>query len=74
MQPCPADELCTAQLPDRRSNRRLACLVDHLSAQPEASVPQACGSGKDTKAAYCCWANPCVSPAAILGMEKKGHT
>src|SRR6202022_756169 len=38
---------------------------DHLSAQPQATVPQACGTWKDTKAAYRFWANPRVRPAAI---------
>lgn len=39
-------------LPDERLGKRLALLVDQLSAAPEKSIPQACGSGYDTKAAY----------------------
>src|SRR4051794_17614367 len=61
-----AEELRTADLPDQRLNKRLAHLVEDLAAQPTASVPQACGDWKDTKAAYRFWSNPRVSPAAIL--------
>jgi len=39
-------------LPDQRLSHRLERLVEHLSQQPEASIPQACGSWHETKAAY----------------------
>jgi hypothetical protein len=50
-------ELRFADLGDRRLNRRLVRLVSDLAAQPEASVPLACGSWAATKAAYRFWDN-----------------
>lgn len=41
-----------ASLPDMRLSRRLDQLVECLSQRPEASIPQACGSWPETKAAY----------------------
>ncbi|WP_416181184.1 transposase DNA-binding-containing protein, partial [Chloroflexus sp.] len=41
-----------ARLGDARLNRRLMRLVAALAAQPNASVPQACGSRAATKGAY----------------------
>jgi hypothetical protein len=59
-------ELTTVSLRDTRLERRLRTLVTQLAQQPTASIPQACGSWKDTKAAYRFFANPKVSHAAIL--------
>lgn len=39
-------------LPDARLAQRLAILVEQLSAAPEQSIPQACGSVHAAKAAY----------------------
>jgi hypothetical protein len=39
-------------LGDKRLVERLARLRDQLSKQPEASIPQACGSVHESKAAY----------------------
>lgn len=41
-----------ARLPDARLYERLERLVEALSKGPEQSIPQACGSVSDTKAAY----------------------
>jgi hypothetical protein len=41
-----------ARLPDARLYERLDRLVEALSKAPEQSIPQACGSEADTKAAY----------------------
>jgi hypothetical protein len=41
-----------ARLPDARLYERLERLVDQLSQGPERSIPQACGSLHETKAAY----------------------
>ncbi len=41
-----------ARLPDARLYERLDRLVEALSKAPEQSIPQACGNGADTKAAY----------------------
>ncbi len=40
------------KLPDERLAKRLERLVEQLSAAPEQSIPQACGSVHETKAAY----------------------
>ena len=45
-------EFETIDLGDARRNKRAIRLVEHLSAQPAASVPQACGDWADTMAAY----------------------
>ena len=39
-------------LPDKRLKERFARLGDQLSAQPESSIPQACGSDYESKAAH----------------------
>lgn len=39
-------------LPDSRLDERLERIVDKLSAKPEASIPEACGSWDEAKAAY----------------------
>lgn len=39
-------------LPDERLKYRLERLVEQLSQSPEKSIPQACGSWPETKAAY----------------------
>ena len=39
-------------LPDERLKQRLERLVEQLSGSPESSLPQACGSVADSKAAY----------------------
>jgi hypothetical protein len=40
------------RLPDARWYERLERLVEALSKAPEQSIPQACGSVHDSKAAY----------------------
>ena len=45
-------EFKTIDLGDERRNKRAIRLVERLSAQPTASVPQACGDWADTMAAY----------------------
>jgi hypothetical protein len=39
-------------LPDARLDARLERLVEQLSAAPDKSIPQACGSVHESKAAY----------------------
>lgn len=41
-----------ARLPDVRLYGRLERLVEQLSKAPTESIPQACGSVHETKAAY----------------------
>ena len=46
------DELKTAQLNDKRLNRRLAEILSQLAARPTASIPAACGGRAEMVAAY----------------------
>ena len=45
-------EFETIDLGDEQRNKRAIRLVERFSAQPMASVPQACGDWADTMAAY----------------------
>ena len=61
-----AQELTTPDLGDVRLNKRLVTLLEQLAAQhPAQSLPQACGSWADTKAAYRFMASPKVTPQGI---------
>jgi len=60
-------EFETIDLGDERRNKRAMRLVERLSAQPTASVPQACGDWADTMAAYRFFNNEAVDWRAILG-------
>lgn len=46
------DEMKTAELKDKRLNRRLAQVLSSLGERPSASIPAACGGKKETDAAY----------------------
>src|SRR5687768_6573008 len=61
------DELRHLDLGDPRRERRVVTLVTDLAEHPEGSIPQACGDWAATKAAYRCWDNPAIDPAAIRG-------
>lgn len=65
MQSWALTELDQAALGDVRRTRRLAQLLDALSAQPSASVCQACGSWAASKAAYRFWDNAHICADAI---------
>jgi len=47
-----AHEWATAELGDRRLNRRLIKVAQQLADKPMASIPQACGGWADTAGAY----------------------
>jgi hypothetical protein len=64
-------ELMQADLGDARLNERLVRLAERLSEHPEASIPQACGSRAEAKAAYRFWDNDAVSPSAILEPHRR---
>jgi len=46
------DEVQTANLEDRRLNKRLASLLEQLGEHPQLSIPAACGGWKETMTAY----------------------
>ena len=47
-----AQEWATADLGDRRLNRRLIKVAQQLADQPTASIPGACGGWTETAGAY----------------------
>lgn len=61
-----AAELEEADFGDKRLNKRLCKMVSSFFDHPESSVPKACGSWKDTKAAYNFWSSSKVKTAEIL--------
>jgi len=60
------EELGTAELYDPRLTQRLFTLVRDFSGQPQAPVPEACGSLAKTKAAYRFFDNKKVTMDALL--------
>jgi hypothetical protein len=59
-----------APLPDARLRARATCLITTLAAQAEATLAQALAGWAPLKAAYRFFANPRVTPAAILASER----
>lgn len=60
-----AKELSQVDLGDIRRNKRLIRIVEDLAAQPDSSVPQACGNVAATKAAYNFWKSPYFQASKI---------
>ena len=60
-----AQEITTPDLGDGRLSKRRAVLLEPLAAHPAQSLPQACGTWADTKAAYRFMASPQVTPRGI---------
>jgi hypothetical protein len=60
-----------AQLGDARRNKRLVQVVEALAAQPNESVPQACGDWAATKATYEFWKSPRIKPNDIRLAHQK---
>jgi hypothetical protein len=65
------NELHDVQLGDARRSARLRQIVHALAAQPEVSVPMACGSWAATKGVYRFWASPRVSATAIRAAHRR---
>lgn len=63
------EELGRTDLGDKRRTKRLMQIVSNLSANPEASVPQASVTWSETKATYDFWDSPYLKPYMIT----KGH-
>lgn len=61
-----AEELKDAELGDLRRNRRLIRIVEDLSEQPHASVPQASQDAAAMQGMYDFWLNPRISAESIL--------
>jgi hypothetical protein len=60
------DEMKTANLNDKRLNRRLAEVVSALGERPTASIPAACGGKKEMEATYEFFRNPKVNFEKVL--------
>jgi hypothetical protein len=60
------EELGSADLGDERVSRRLVRLAEDLSANPTASIPQACQGWAETKAAYRFFAREELDWRAVL--------
>jgi hypothetical protein len=59
-------ELANAPLSDQRLVKRLITLTTDFALNPTAPIPQACGSGAKTKAAYRFFDNNTIAPEDIL--------
>jgi hypothetical protein len=64
------DELKTVDLPDERLNNRLAVLLDRLSANPSASLPQACQGRAELEAADRFFNNPRTNEHNVLAPHR----
>src|SRR5262249_32212088 len=63
-------ELRSADLGDRRLNKRLARLVADLAARPQASIPEASGNWAGTKGAYRFLANSRIAAEDIRAAHR----
>jgi hypothetical protein len=63
-------EVGEANFGDKRLTNRFVQLTRDLAANPEGSVPQACGSWAATKAAYRFWDHDNVTPEAIRATHR----
>lgn len=71
MQSWATEELKYAALPDKRLNQRLIKIVENLSQQPHASVPQASGDWANTKATYSFWKSKRIEFEDIIEAHQK---
>ena len=74
-----AQEWATADLGDRRLNRRLIKVAQQLADKPTASIPGACGGWADTAGAYRMFSNDSfdwrdvIEPHARCTMQRMGQ-
>ena len=69
MQAWAAEEMADVKFKDERHKRRLIQLIERLTERPDASIPTACGSWSETKAAYRFLSSERVEAEAI----RQGH-
>lgn len=60
------ETLSSVDLGDKRLNKRCRRLIDQFVKKPATSIPQACLSWRNTKAAYRFFANDTIDPDKIL--------
>lgn len=66
-------ELQGVNLGDALLNSRLMKMVNDFAANPNASIPQACGEWNATKAAYRFFSSERVKPEDIQAAHRKCH-
>src|SRR6266550_3711733 len=64
------EELAGADFGDKRLTKRFIQIISDIAAQPEASIPQACGDEGATKATYRFLDNENVTPEAIRASHR----
>lgn len=64
------EELGAVAFGDRRLTERLVQTAECLAAQPNASIPQACGTWAATKGAYRLFDNKKTTPEAVLASHR----
>jgi hypothetical protein len=69
--PWARDEMKTANLNDKRLNKRLAEVLSELAEHPTASIPAACGGFNEMTAAYRFFANEKVTYQRILASHEE---
>lgn len=67
-------EFAAAALGDARRTSRLCALATTLAQAPSAALPQACEEAAALEAAYRFFANPAITPAAILASHVAATT
>jgi hypothetical protein len=70
MQAWVEDELKTADLGDKRLNKRFVTVLDQMSSKPNESIPAACGGWADINAAYRFFENRRVTPVKVLAPHR----
>ncbi|MEW9809853.1 MAG: IS4 family transposase [Candidatus Symbiodolus clandestinus] len=64
-------EMGTVELGEQRLNHRVIALLDRLGANAQASIPVACGSWAETKAAYRLFVNAKVNAEKVLSPHRQ---
>lgn len=66
-----SEEMASADLQDKRLNRRLVQVLSDLSERPAASIPSACGGRAETMAAYRLFDNDKVTFEKVLASHQE---
>jgi Transposase DNA-binding/Transposase Tn5 dimerisation domain len=64
-------EMASADFGDPRRSRRAVQVLSALAAQPDSSVPEACGDWAATKGAYRFWDNEAIEADALLASHRE---
>jgi hypothetical protein len=64
-------EMETLEAKDARVKRRIVRMIEQFSANPEASIPKACGNAADTKASYRALSSDAVSAEEVRGAHAR---